>query len=129
MEKDMTIDRLNSSEAPPAAGPYSHATKAGDFVFTSGTLGKSSEDGAVPEEFRDEVRLALDNLLTVLSTAGASPEQVVRTMCLVTSTDHLSIFNDEYARVFGAVKPARSTFVVTLPAGVRVEIEATAFIG
>lgn len=125
----MSIKRITAENAPAAAGPYSHANIAGGFVFTSGTLGRRPVDGSVPADFREEVSVALLNLVTVLEAAGARPADVVRTMCLLTDAADAAVFNEEYARVFSAAKPSRSTFVVSLPAGVRVEIEATAYLG
>jgi 2-iminobutanoate/2-iminopropanoate deaminase len=125
----MQIQHVTTSAAPPAAGPYSHATSAGGFVFVSGTLGRRPGDSSIPEAYRDEVRQALANLVAVLQSAGASTDQVVQTTCMVTNVDQLSVFNAEYAKVFGSSKPSRSTFVVVLPGGVRVEIGATAFVG
>lgn len=122
----MSITRITAPDAPAAAGPYSHASVAAGFVFTSG---RRADDASVPSDFREEAALALANLLHVLRAAGAGPERVVRTMCLLTDADDAAVFNEEYARVFGDARPSRSTFVVGLPGGVRVEIEATAFVG
>ena len=35
----MTKTVINSKNAPAAVGPYVHAVKAGEFLFTSGQIG------------------------------------------------------------------------------------------
>lgn len=55
---------------------YSPAIKSGDFLFVSGQVG-SREDGSPEPELEQEIRLAFDNLNTVLSAAGCTFADVV----------------------------------------------------
>jgi 2-iminobutanoate/2-iminopropanoate deaminase len=64
---------------PLSIRPYSHAVRAGDFVFISGQPGIDPSTGSVPASaFDAEARQAFINLRTVVEAAGASMERVVR---------------------------------------------------
>ena len=45
----MTKTIINTKNAPAAVGPYMHAVKAGNFVFTSGQIGLIPETGILAE--------------------------------------------------------------------------------
>ena len=45
----MTKTIINAKNAPAAVGPYVHAVKAGNFVFTSGQIGLIPETGVLAE--------------------------------------------------------------------------------
>jgi 2-iminobutanoate/2-iminopropanoate deaminase len=69
----------------------------------------------------------MKNLAAVLSAAGSTLDDVVKTtIFLVDMTDFADV-NAVYGEHFGDTPPARSTVAVAaLPLGARVEIEATA---
>ena len=70
---------------------------------------------------------ALKNLCAVLEAGGYEPADVVKTTVFLVDMNDFAAMNAEYARVFDAYKPARSTVAVSgLPKGVRVEIDAIA---
>ena len=112
--------------APAAIGPYSHATRSGNLLFTSGSLGVDGE-GNLVEDVQDQTRLALDNLGKVLAAEGADHGDVVKTLVLLESMDDFPLVNEVYAQFFPQNPPARSCFAVkALPLGAKVEIEAVA---
>ena len=45
----MDITAIDNDRMPPALGPYSHAVRAGDFLFVAGQPGIDPELGAVPD--------------------------------------------------------------------------------
>ena len=61
-----------------------------------------------------------------VKAAGSSLVQVVKTTCFLSDLANFGAFNEVYRLHFGADFPARSTFGVSLPAGVLVEVEAIA---
>ena len=112
--------------APAAIGPYSHATRSGNLLFTSGSLGVDGE-GNLVEDVQDQTRLALDNLGKVLAAEGADHGDVVKTLVLLETMDDFPLVNEVYAQFFPENPPARSCFAVkALPLGAKVEIEAVA---
>jgi 2-iminobutanoate/2-iminopropanoate deaminase len=63
----------------------------------------------------------------VLTAAGSSLDQVVKTTVFLVDMADFSAMNEVYGRIFGAHRPARSTVAVAaLPKGARVEIEMVA---
>lgn len=55
---------------------YSPAIESNGFLFVSGQVG-SLEDGSPKQGLKDQVRLAFENLNSVLAAAGASFDDVV----------------------------------------------------
>jgi 2-iminobutanoate/2-iminopropanoate deaminase len=112
---------------PPSIGPYSHAVRAGGFVFVAGQPGLDPETGQVPgEAFADEARQAFANLATVLRVAGSGPELVVTTTVLVADIADFPAMNDAFAAAFPTEPPTRMTMQVPLPRGLRVSIGCVA---
>ena len=75
----MTRETINAKGAPAAVGPYGHAVKAGDTVYTSGQLGLIPETGLLPEGVEAQARQAMENLKAVLEAAGLTMADVVKT--------------------------------------------------
>ena len=111
---------------PPQIGPYSHAVRAGGFVFVAGQPGIDPDTGEVPDAFETQARQAFTNLATVLGVAGSSPALVVSTTVLVTDSADFATMNDLFAEFFPVDPPTRMTMQVPLPRGLRFSIGCTA---
>ena len=122
------MDILSAPGAPAAVGPYSHAVRAGDFLFCSGQVGLDPEAGAlVPGGVEAEARQAFTNIRAVLTEAGLTLQDVVKATVFLSTMDDFARVNAIYAEAFGGHKPARSTVAVAgLPVGAMVEIEVVA---
>jgi 2-iminobutanoate/2-iminopropanoate deaminase len=120
-----------SSDAPAAIGPYSQGIVSGGFVFTSGQVALDPATGQlVGADVGEQTEQALRNLTAVLSRAGCTPRDVVRTTVYLRDMGDFAAMNAVYARFFGERPPARSTVAVAgLPRDARVEIDAIARIG
>ena len=125
----MSLQRkvVQTDKAPAAIGPYSQAIVVGDFVFTSGQIPIDPATGAVPtNEISHQADQAMRNLNMVLTEAGSSLENVVKTTCFLADMADFAAFNECYSRYF-PTNPARSCVAVkALPKGVLCEIEAIA---
>ena len=112
---------------PPPIGPYSHAVRAGGFVFVSGQPGVDPATGEVPgDSFGREARQAFTNLATVLGVAGSRPDLVVSTTLLVADIADFGELNTLFAEFFPTDPPTRMTMQVPLPRGLRISIGCTA---
>ena len=122
------INKIETSNAPSAVGPYSQAMSIGDFIFTSGQIPLSAETGdIVGDDIESQTRQVLVNLGAILDAAGSDFSHVLKTTCFITDMAHFAPFNEIYATYFTENKPARSTVAVKqLPKGALVEIEAVA---
>lgn len=124
MEKECIV----AAGAPPAVGPYSHAVRAGGFLFISG-MGPLAADGSgvVRGPIEEETRLTLENLKTVLAASGLGLEHVVKTTIYLSDMVNFSKFNDVYKAYFTVNQPARTCIQAgRLPLDMQVEIEAVA---
>lgn len=123
----MTRRAVSTDSAPAALGPYSQAIVAGDMVFCSGMAGIDPATGEIPEGIEAQTELALTNLSAVLSEAGCSMHDVVKTTIFYANVEDFGRLNDVYARFMPDPPPARSAPAhVRLPRGLLVSIEAIA---
>ena len=122
---------IRTENAPLPVGPYNQAVVAGHLVFISGqiaidpTTNEVSKAGVV-----EQTHLVLNNLKAVLTAAGSSLEQVVKTTVFLKNMNDFASMNTVYEKFFNPqTAPARSTIeVARLPKDVLVEIEAVAVI-
>ena len=69
----------------------------------------------------------MENIAALLTAAGATFGQVVKTTVFLADMNEFAAMNEVYAKYFAAPFPARSTVqVARLPRDVRVEIEVVA---
>lgn len=123
----MTRQRIQTSDAPEAIGPYSQGIRAGGWVFTAGQLGGDPETGDLPEGIEAQTRQALENVRAILRGAGLDWEHVVKTSVFLTDLGDFHAFNAVYAGIVREPFPARSTVEVgALPKGALIEIDAVA---
>jgi 2-iminobutanoate/2-iminopropanoate deaminase len=123
----MTRRAVSTDDAPAALGPYSQAIVAGDMVFCSGMAGIDPATGEIPEGIEAQTEQALRNLTAVLSEAGCSMQDVVKTTIFYANVEDFGRLNDVYARFMPDPPPARSAPAhVRLPRGLLVSIEAIA---
>ena len=112
---------------PPSIGPYSHAVRAGGFVFVAGQPGLDPATGQVPgDSFDEEARQAFTNVATVLAVAGSRLELVVSTTILVADLADFPEMNALFGEFFPTDPPTRMTMQVPLPRGLRISIGCTA---
>ena len=117
--------------APPVAGPYSPAVRAGDWILLAGQIGiDPATGGLVPGGAVPEVDQVLGNIAAVLADCGATWGDVPKvTIFLAGSMERFAAVNERYAAALGEHRPARSTVAVAaLPLGAAVEIEALVYL-
>jgi 2-iminobutanoate/2-iminopropanoate deaminase len=123
-----TINTVATEHAPKAIGPYSQAIVADGTVYTAGQVALDPQSGAlVGTTVGEQTEQVLKNLTAVLTAAGSSLGQVVKTTVFLADMADFAAMNEVYARHFGGHRPARSTVQAAgLPKGARVEIDAIA---
>ena len=125
-----TPTRINSSKAPGAIGPYSHALAGANLIFTSGQLPIDPVTKTMPEGVGEQTAVSLNNLRNVLQAGGSDFGNVLKTTVFLADMKDFAAMNEVYATFFGEPFPARSCFAVKeLPLGAKVEIEAIALVG
>ena len=124
----MPAEPVATPNAPPVAGPYSPAVRAGDWLVLAGQVGLDAAAGRLADGGTEgEARQALANIATVLADCDASWGDVAKVTIFVTDIADFAVVNAAYGAAVGDHRPARSTVqVAALPAGAKVEIEVWA---
>jgi 2-iminobutanoate/2-iminopropanoate deaminase len=114
--------------APPVAGHYSPAVRAGDWLVLAGQIGFDPASGELAKGVGGQARQALTNIATVLADCGASLTDVAKVTVFTTAIGNMPEINGVYSEAFGDHRPARSTIgVAGLPAQASIEIEVWAY--
>jgi 2-iminobutanoate/2-iminopropanoate deaminase len=124
------MEIINTPNAPEPIGPYSQAIKAGNLLFISGQIPINPATGKIEaDDIIGETHQAMHNLRAILSAAGVTFEQVVKTTLLLSDMSLFAEVNTVYGKYFTGNFPARETYAVKgLPKNANVEISMIAFI-
>jgi 2-iminobutanoate/2-iminopropanoate deaminase len=125
------LERLQVAGAPAPQGPYSSAVRAGDFLYVSGQGPVDPISGEIDPEMniKDQTRLVLQNLQTILRGSGGDLKDVVKCSVFLHDVKEFDPMNEVYAEVFGEFKPARTTVGAGMVAlGMKVEIDCVAYL-
>jgi enamine deaminase RidA (YjgF/YER057c/UK114 family) len=108
---------------------YCHATRAGDRVWVSGTVGVRS-DGTIPEDTAEQFQVAIDAVDRCLKAAGAEARHVVKVTVLLTDINDRAAINPIRQAYFGEHRPASTLFEVSalVSPEMKVEIEVEAVV-
>ncbi|NML59682.1 RidA family protein [Massilia sp. RP-1-19] len=112
---------------PAPAGHYSQAVEANGLVFLSGVLPQLGVVDPTVDTFQDQCESVLGQCEKILQAAGCGFHDVVQCTVYIVGIANWPEFNETYARVFGAHKPARAVVPVPeLHFGYRVEVQMVA---
>jgi 2-iminobutanoate/2-iminopropanoate deaminase len=120
--------RIETQAAPAAIGPYSQGIVAGGFLFTAGQIALDPATGKIVDGgIVEQTKRVLTNLREVLTAAGATWADVVRSTVYLVDLADFPTVNEIYGKHFGTARPARSTVQVeALPRGGLIEIDLIA---
>lgn len=120
-------EKIQTNKAPAAIGPYSQAVVVGNLIFTSGQIPLNPETGVLEgKDITEQTHRVCRNLEAVVTAAGSSLQNAVKTVCFLANMSDFAAFNEVYAQYF-TEKPARSCVAVKdLPKGALVEVEVIA---
>jgi reactive intermediate/imine deaminase len=101
--------------APGTNNVYSAGVDAGDYLYVSGQ-GPRRPDGTLPATFAAQIRQSLDNLKSVVQTAGLTMEHVVYTQVYLEDISKFREVDLAFSQVFPNSPPARAVLgVAKLP--------------
>ncbi|MEM9486786.1 MAG: RidA family protein [Cyanobacteria bacterium P01_F01_bin.116] len=126
------LEFITLPDALPPVAPYSHAVRAGDFLFVTGQLPEDPDSGEVLKlDIEGQTRQVMENLLRVLNHAGTSFANVVMARIFVTDFRYYEVVNQVYASYFDQTRlPGRTTVGITGLAGYGdVEIDLIVYCG
>ena len=123
----MDIEHLSFSSAPKKVAPFSHAVRAGDYLFITGQMPTLKNDNTklVDGGIEAQTHQVMKNLIDVLNAAGSSLEKVIFARVYLVNFGDFDKMNSIYASYFAQDKlPARTCIGVTgLAVGASVEID------
>ena len=123
----MDIEHLSFSSAPQKVAPFSHAVRAGDYLFITGQMPTLKKDNTklVDGGIEAQTHQVMKNLIDVLNAAGSSLEKVMFARVYLVNFGDFDKMNSIYASYFAKDKlPARTCIGVTgLAVGASVEID------
>jgi 2-iminobutanoate/2-iminopropanoate deaminase len=121
--------RIATNRAPRAAGAYSQAIRAGDFVFIAGQGPIDPHTGEVRgHTIEEQTERTLRNLEAIAQAAGGSLGDVVKVSAFLASIDDFPAYNATYERIFDVEpRPARTTTGAQL-LNILVEIDAVLYL-
>lgn len=119
---------IKTNHAPAAIGPYSQAVEVNGTLYISGQIPLNPETMTVVEGgIQEQTEQVLKNIGAILSEAGYSYADVVKSTCLLSDMANFKAMNEVYGKYYSENPPARAAFAVKdLPLGVLIEIETIA---
>ena len=120
---------IQTNNAPAPIGPYNQAIFAGNTLYVSGQIAIDPKNGELnTSDLETETVQVLENLKAILTEAGLTMENIVKTSIFISDMNNFGQINEVYARYFDSENaPARETVeVANLPKFVNVEISAIA---
>lgn len=120
-------EKISTSNAPAAIGPYSQAIRVGGMLYTSGQIALDPAScQLVGNNISEQTEQVMKNLSAILTAAGTSFENAVKTTCFLSDIGDFATFNTVYGKYITSA-PARSCVAVKdLPKGALVEVEIIA---
>ena len=122
------VKRVIRTSELPESPFYSHAVKAGGFVYLSGFVGINPRTKKIEADtIEAQTQQAIQNCEIALRTAGSKLEDVVQVIVLLSDPADFDGMNRAYSRYFSKDPPARAVakLGVELP-NVKVSIMMTA---
>ncbi len=117
-----------SEKAPSPIGPYSQAVAVNGMVYISGQIPIDQTSGKlVSGSIEEETHQVMKNIGFILSSAGLSYSNIVKTSIFVKDLGNFGKINEIYGTYFNEQPPARETVEVSrLPKDVNIEISCIA---
>ena len=123
---------IKTPKAPMPIGPYNQAVIANNTLYISGQIAINPADGElVTTDIETETRQVMENLKAILTEAGLTFENVLKSSVFVKDMHLFSRINVIYGQYFDeATAPARELVeVANLPKFVNIEISMIATLG
>ncbi len=119
---------ISTDKAPRAIATYSQAVEVNGMLFIAGQIPIDPATGKLVEGgINEQTERVLKNTGEILSAAGYTFQDVVKSTCLLTDMSYYAEMNTVYGKYYFENSPARAAYAVTgLPMGALIEIETIA---
>ncbi len=122
----MAKQRINHPERDLSfkTGAYSDGVLIDGLLFVSGQASVDFKTSKfVLGSIEEETRRTLNNIRSIVETAGASMDDVVKCTVHLSDINDFDRYNEVYASYFPEIKPARTTVQSVLAENLKVEID------
>lgn len=123
----LDIQHILADAGPKRVGPFSHAVKAGDFIFVTGQMPTRPDDPTkvIDGGIEAQTHRVMENLKLVLDSQGLGFDRVVFARVYLVNFQDFDRMNEVYKTYFQPdALPARTCIGVTgLAVGASVEID------
>ena len=121
---------FQTDKAAVTGGPYSQAIIHNGLIYVSGQGPINPQTNQIVlGTIEEEAEMTLENVRTILEEAGSSLDKVLQVTAYLLNMKEYNRFNEVYKRYFKIDPPARTCVQAgKLPFGIRVEIDAIAYI-
>src|SRR5690606_25360501 len=99
MENDM-LKMIQTSRDEARGGHYSHAVRAGDFVYVSGPTPRDALRTVIGNTIEEQTAITLENVRLALEAAGGALEDVVKVGVFLSDLADAARFDLVYASHF-----------------------------
>jgi 2-iminobutanoate/2-iminopropanoate deaminase len=119
---------ISTPKAPAAIGPYSQAVESNGTLYVSGQIPLVPATGRLIEGgIKEQTVQVFKNIEAILTEAGYTFKDVVRSTCLLSDMSDFKAMNEVYSVYYPENKPARAAYAVKgLPMSALIEIETIA---
>lgn len=99
---------IKLSTSSPTA-PFSDGVLVGDTLYLAGRIGHDPKTLKVPDDIREEIRIAMDGIKATLAEAGMTMDDLVavQVFCPEAVKDY-DVFNEVYRTYFTGPLPSRA---------------------
>lgn len=109
MVRYMSIE-IKAPKAPQFPLPFSHALRAGDFVYVSGQVGVDPETRElVGETIEAQTMQCIRNIESILQEANLTLDHVIKVNTHLSRLTDAPAYNKVYATLFSKPYPTRTT--------------------
>lgn len=101
---------IHSHQAPQFPLPFSHALRAGDFVYVSGQVGVDPQTRqVVGKTIEEQTEQCLRNIETILQEAGLKLDHVVKVNAYLSRSEDFPGYNQAYEKIMTRPFPTRTS--------------------
>ncbi|WP_135550564.1 RidA family protein [Paenibacillus cymbidii] len=120
-------EAIRVGQAPQFPLPFSHAIRAGEFVYVSGQVGVDPVTRElVGDSVEAQTEQCIRNIEIILAECGLTFDHVIKTNAFLSNGADLPAYNETYARVVKNPYPARTTVVCGIGT-YKIEIDVVAY--
>ncbi|NOU57957.1 RidA family protein [Brevibacillus borstelensis] len=125
----LEIIRKNPENVAPPIGSYSHLTivpREADILVLSGQVG-TDRDGNLPEGVEEQLRNALNNVTSILSSEGVTSEGILKINIWLTEMINRDQFTAIWKEFHGGNPPSTTMAYVSALAQPKLKVEVEAW--